>query len=222
MEKRNVTIHRNAIESFLMNVKEFIKAHRKPVLVGAVCFFVAVLMILAAAVYYDISSTSDLRKYEKITSDYDSSKDATAFNDTVTKLSLLAEKSHFGYVHKNGFYLVAGMYFERKMYDEAKGFYLKFIDRSKSSLFAPLALFQAGICAENTDKYDEALSLYRRIEKDYKDSGFNDRVFYDIARMSQKKGDRVTAKEYFEKVITQFPNSFYAAQAKMRIFLLGM
>lgn len=222
MEKRSVTIHRNAIESFLMYVKEFIKGHRKSVLIGAVCFFAAVLLLLAGAVFYDFSSTSDLRAYEKITLEYSSGKDATAFNDTITKLSRLAEKSRFGYVHKNGYYIVAGMYFERKMYDEAKSFYLKFVDRSSSSIFAPLALFQAGVCAENTDKYDEALSLYRRIEKSYKDSGFNDRAFYDIGRMSQKKGDRVTAKEYFEKVITQFPNSSYATQAKMRIFLLGM
>jgi tetratricopeptide (TPR) repeat protein len=223
MEKRTVTIHRNVIESSLMLIKEFVKAHRKSAAIGAAAVLAAVVLFIGGAVYYDISSSSDLRAYESLTRDYEAGpKDAGAFSATVTKLVSITDKSHFGYVHANGYYLAAGMYFERKMYEEAKTNYLKFVDRSSSSVFAPLALFQAAVCAENTDKVDEALSLYKRIEKSYKDSAFTDRLFYDLGRMYQKKGEKVTAKEYFGKVIAQYPNSLFAVQAKMRTFLLGL
>jgi tetratricopeptide (TPR) repeat protein len=223
MEKRKVTVQRNAIENFLMFLKEFVKAHRKTVLIGFVTFIIAVVLFLAGAVFYDIKSTAELREYETLMNAYESGpRDAAAFTDTVSKLVKITDKSWFGYVHKNGYYIAAGMYFEHKMYDDAKIYYLKFADKSSSPVLVPLALFQAAICAENGEKYDEALSIYKKIEKSYKDTGFNDRMMYDMGRMYQKKGDRITAKEYFNKVISQYPNSWFAVQSKVRVFILGI
>ena len=224
MEKRTVTIHRNGIESFLMYVKEIVKHHKRPVLIGVVVVVLAAGLAVGGAVYYDVRSNADLVEYETLMTEYESgSRDAAAFTTAVTKLIALTEKSCFGYVHRNGHYIAGGMYFERKMYEEAKANYLKFADVSSSSSFAPLALFQAGVCAENTGKDDEALSLYKRIEKSYKDGAFSDRLFYDLGRMYQKKGDKVTAKEYYGKVIAQYPNSRpFADLAKIRLSLLGL
>lgn len=223
MEKRTVTIKRNAIESFLMYLKEAAKHHKKTVAISAAAVIAAVCLFIGGAVFYDVSSASDLREYESLMRTYESgSKDADAFTKTVTKLVSITDKSRFGYVHANGYYVAAGMYFEHKMYDDAKKYYLMFADRSASSPFAPLALFQAGVCAENVDRYDEALTTYKRIEKSYKDSAFNDRLLYDLGRMYQKKGEKMTAKDYYSKVISQYPNSMFSYQAKMRVFLLGL
>ncbi|MGL4369575.1 MAG: tetratricopeptide repeat protein [Spirochaetota bacterium] len=223
MEKRKVTIQRNAVEQFLMICKEFILNHRRPVVYASLFLLAALVLFLAGAVFYDYRSGKELHEYEKIVSSYEEGpKDAASFNDAVGKLVKLTDGSYFGYVHKNGYYVAAGMYFERKMYDDAKKYYLLFEDKNSSSVFSPIALSQAGICAESAAHFDEAFDIYKKIEKSYKDTAFNDRLMYDLGRMCAKKGDKVTAKEYFNKVITQYPNSWFAPQARIRLFLLGL
>jgi len=223
MEKRKVTIRRNAIETFLMFLKDFINSHRKPVIVSTIVILAAVVLFIGSAVFYDFSTKKDLRAYEVLMTEYETgTKDDAAFNKTVSELVKLTDNSWFGYVSRNGYYVAAGLYFEHKKFEDAKTYYLKFADASSSSPFAPLALFQAGICAESLEKYNEALDIYKSIEKEYKDSAFNDRLFYDLGRMQAKKGDKAAAKESFRKVMTQYPNSVFATQSKIRLFLLGL
>jgi tetratricopeptide (TPR) repeat protein len=222
MEKRNVTIHRNAIESFFMSLKDFIKHHRKPVLLG----FLAVVLLSAASIggafYYDYCSIKDLRAYETIVADYDSSaKDENAFKVMIGKLTTLVDASKFGYISRHGNFLIAGYYYDNKHYDEAMKYFEKYAN-SSSSVYAPLALLQAGASAEETDKYDKAFEFYKKAESKYKDSPFTDRIIYDLGRMYQKKGDIVNARESFNKILTQYPKSSFAAQAKARMFLLGL
>ena len=223
MEKRKVTIHRNAIETFLMFLKDFAYKHRKPVIVGTICAIAAVILFVGGAVFYDISTKNDLRAYEELMTEYETgAKDDVSFNKTVKGIITITDKSYFGYVHTNGYYVAAGLYFEHKMFEEAKKNYILFADRSSSSPFAVLSLFQAGICAENQEKYDEAFTIYRKIEKEYKDSSFNDRLFYDLGRMLSKKGEKAAARENYKKVMSQYPSSSYAMQARIRLFLLGI
>jgi TolA-binding protein len=222
MEKRNVTIHRNAIESFFMSLKDFIKHHSRPVLIG----FIAVLLLSGTAIggafYYDYSSLKDLRAYETIVADYEAgAKDENSFKVMINKLTTLVDSSKFGYVSRHGDFIVAGYYYNNKRYDDAMKRFEKYA-KSSSSVYAPLALLQAGACAEETDKYDKAFELYKKAQSTYKDSPFTDRILYDLGRMYQKKDDMVNARESFNKIITQYPKSSFVAQAKARMFLLGL
>jgi tetratricopeptide (TPR) repeat protein len=221
MEKRTISIERNAIENFLMKVKEFLKHHRLPALVITIIVVAGTLIFVSGAIYYDYRADKELHSYESIMNDYASgAKDDAAFTAMISKLAKLVDSTYWGYVHAEGNYIIAGSYFERKQFADAQKFYLKYAD-SSSSVLAPLALFQAGICAEEMGKFDQAFDLYKRIEKEYKDS-YTDRALYDIGRMYQKKGDSVNAREYFNKLQTQFPGSSYNSQAKIRVFLLGL
>jgi tetratricopeptide (TPR) repeat protein len=222
MEKRNVTIHRNAIESFFMSLKDFIKHHRNPVLIG----FIAVVLLSGTAIggafYYDYSSLKDLHAYEKLVADYEAgAKDENAFKVMIGKLTTLVDSSKFGYVSRHGNFLIAGYYFDNKHYDEAMKYFEKYAN-SSSSVYAPLALLQAGACAEETDKYDKAFEFYKKAESKYKDSPFSDRILYDLGRMYQKKGDDINARESYNKILTLYPKSSFAAQAKARMFLIGL
>jgi len=221
MEKRTISIERNAIEKYLMKVKEFIKHHRSPAIIITIIVVAGTLLFVSGAIYYDYRADKDLRSYETIMNDYAAgARDDAAFNAMTSKLTTLVNSSYWGYVHAEGNYIIAGSYFAKKNFSDAQKFYLKYAD-SSSSVLAPLALFQAGICAEELGKFDQAFDLYKRIEKEFKDS-FADRVLYDIGRMYQKKGDAVNAREYFNKLQIQFPGSPYNSQAKVRVFLLGL
>jgi tetratricopeptide (TPR) repeat protein len=222
MEKRTISIERNAIENFLMKVKEFVRHHRAHTLVITLVVVIGTALIMSGAVYYDYRSNRELHSYESIMNDYAAGpRDDAAFAAMISKLTVLVDSTLWGYVHAEGNYIAAGLYFEKKKFADAQKFYLKYAD-SSSSVLAPLALFQAGICAEDLGKFDQAFEIYKRIEKEYKDSLFADRVLYDVGRMYQKKGDSVNAREYFNKLQTQFPGSPYNSLAKVRVFLLGI
>ncbi|HEY1405778.1 MAG TPA: tetratricopeptide repeat protein [Spirochaetota bacterium] len=222
MEKRTVTIHRSGIENFLMEVKRYVKSHKKPVALVSLLCVVLFALVIGGLVYYDKRSAKDLHEYETIITTYQmSGKSDAAADDAVKKLSNLVDKSWFGYVHRHGYYIIAGILFEKKRFEEAGTFYIKYADKTNSA-FTPLALFQAGICAESLGHYDRAAELYKRIEKQYKDSAYNDRVLYDLGRIAEKKGENAQAKDYFTRMIAQYPNSAFAASAKSRLFLIGI
>jgi len=222
MEHRNVTIHRSGIENFLMTVKEFIKSHRRPAAIIALSVVVVTGAVVAGFVYYDKSNLESLHEYEAIVTAYQLSDKSDAVSDkTVKKLTDLVNRSRFGYVHRHGKYIIAGLLFDKKKFEDAQKMYISYADNTDSA-FTPLALFQAGICAESLGRSDQAADIYKRIEKDFKDSTYSDRVLYDLGRIAQKKGEAAVARDYFSKLLAQHPNSPFSAQAKARLFMSGM
>jgi tetratricopeptide (TPR) repeat protein len=222
MEKRTVTIKRNAIENFMMAVKEYIKHHKKLVLVITAAVVLVAGLVVSGSIYYEIRSQKELLAFESIIEKYETgSHDDASLTEATAALLKIVEGSWWGYPHKHGYYIIAGMNYQNKRYEEARGYYLKYVD-SSSSVFTPLALFQAGICSEALDQNDKAIEIYSKLEKNYGGTLFNDRILYDLGRVYQKKRDIVQAREYFTKLMTQYPASPFISEAKARLFLLGL
>lgn len=224
MNKGKVTVHRNAIEQFLMSAKDFIKAYRKKIVIAATSFFVLFVLIVSFAVYSEIKEENDILAYEKIIKEFaekslDKEKKEKALEEATKQLIALTDSSISGYINENGYYIVAGLYFSEKKYKKAKEFYMKYVDDS-SSIFTPLALRQAALCDEWNKNYDSALKIYEQLADDYADSPFADQNLYDLGRMFQKKGNSDKAKEYYNKLITAHPNSVYLKNVKKRLFAL--
>jgi TolA-binding protein len=222
MEKRNVTIHRSTIDNLLMKGHDLMKMRKRSVIFSAVVIVMLAVLTVGGFAYYDIRSTKELEEWDKIIMTLEKSDHGDAAIDkAIRDLTAIVDKSLWGYPHKHGNYVIAGMLFERKRFEEAQKFFLKSAD-GPSSDFTPLALFQAGICAESLNRYDQALEIYKRLDKDFGGSTFKDKILYDLGRMYQKKGEIVQAREQFSQVITRFPNSILVPQAKARLFLIGI
>jgi tetratricopeptide (TPR) repeat protein len=222
MEKRNVTIHRNGIENFFMMIKDFIKHHRRPAALVVLVIIVGSGLFIGGALYYENRANRELRTYEDTVSVFDASDKGDAAFDTMMKtLVPLVESSKWGYVSNFGEYVLGGLYFDKKKFSDAQKHYEKYAASSKS-VYAPLALLQAGACAEESGSFDKAFEIYNSFEKKFKDSGFIDRAVYDLGRMYQKKGDITKAREQFSKILAQYPKSPFIGSAKARLFVLGI
>lgn len=223
MEKRKVTVHRNDLERFLMKVRDYIKEHRSSTITIIIALVAGLALFIAGSIYFEKQSFQNQRAYEKIITAYENSaRDDAAFATAVGDLQKAIDKSKWGYLHNNGGYILAGLYFEHKKYADAEKYYLAFADSNDSSVFAPLAIFQAGVCREEQGNAAKALELYKRVEKDYSKTLFMDRALYDIARMSQVTGDIANAKEYYNRLMSQYPASPFVQQAKTRMLLIGI
>ncbi len=226
MIDREVTVHRNIIEQTLMNVRDYIRAHRSV----AIKVFIGVCLVLvlgiAAIVYADYKIKKDTADFEAVLDEYrtmyttDVNERNEKFVRTVARLKAITDNSYFGYVHRNGYYIIASLYFNEKDYGNAVTYYEK-ASQHASPLFASLALQQAGIGSEYLNNIDEALRYYLTCESKYKD-GYNiDQILYSIGRMYAQKGEYFKAREYFNKVSTEYPQSFFAKKAAQHSMFLG-
>lgn len=226
MIDREVTVHRNIVEQMLMNVRDYVCAHRSVTIKVAISVFVVLLIGIVAIVYGDYKIKKDTAYFEAILDEYrtmyttDQNEHNEKFLRTVTRLKAIADNSYFGYVHHNGYYIIASLYFNEKDYANAAKYYEKAAQYA-SPLFASLALQQAGMASEYLNNIDESLRYYLLCESKYKD-GYNiDQILYSIGRMYTLKGEYYKAQEYFNRVSSEFPQSFFAKKAAQYSMFLG-
>lgn len=226
MIDREVTVHRNIVEQALMDVRDYIRAHRSVAIKVAISVGVAIVLGIAAIVYADYKIKKDTADFEAVLDEYrttyttDVNERNEKFLRTVTRLKAITDNSYFGYVHRNGYYIIASLYFNEKDYGNAASYYEK-ASQHASPLFASLALQQAGIASEYLNNIDEALRYYLLCESKYKD-GYNiDQILYSIGRMYALKGEYFKAREYFNRVSTEYPQSFFAKKATQHSIFLG-
>ncbi len=227
MIKRDIEIQRNIVEKSLMVIKDFIKAHRRLTLSIIISGMIAFIAVIIGIVYYEKRENAEIIQYERILDKYHGSRDineaekAALLKNAVNDINKLMDSSYWGFVHRNGYYTIAGMYYSQKMYKEAKEYFLKFAYRQPSSFFAPLAIQKSAVCSEYLQQYDESLKLYQRLERDYLDSPLTEQIYYDLGRMYQQRNDIFKAREYYNKIITGFPKSVFVKKTRDRMFFLG-
>jgi len=225
MARREIEIQRNIIEKSLMFLKDSFRKNRKAFLYSLGGALLAILFIIIGFLYYDMKATRDLVAFERALDEYQEITDDAERKErvlkTVAELDKLVASSHWGFVDEYGSYIIGNLLYTENMFQEAKKYYLQFVDESPSSFFAPLALQQAARSAEMLGTVDEALTLYQQLESEYGDSQFADHIYYNLGRIYGRRGDIFKAREYYNRVIISFPQSLFSEKAKKNLFLLG-
>lgn len=228
MEKREIEITRNVIERALMAVKDYINTHMKEFVIGCVSALGLAVLITGGIIVHNAHENASLVKFEQVLDAYNSgaSGDPQArianCKKTAGDLEGIVQKSWWGYVHENGYFVIGGLYYSERLYAEAKDYYLKFAEKSPRSFFAPMALQQAARSYESLGDFAGALQTYVRLEKKYGKSVIADQIYYDLGRIYQRQGDIFKARENYNRVVTAFPQSRFARMARERLFLLGL
>ena len=227
MARKQIEIQRNVIEKTLMLLKDLIKKNLRVFLYSLFGIILFIILLIAGTVIYQKKGSSDLVRFEKIIENYKMTEGNNAeirkeiLKETADEINQLIDSSYWGFVNENGYYVIGNLYYSEKMYKEAKEYSLKFVDKSPSSFFAPLALQQAGRSAEILGDFDEAFNLYKRLESDYSNSEIADHIYYDLGRIYGKRGDIFKAREYYNKLIVSYPRSMLSEKARKNLFLLG-
>jgi tetratricopeptide (TPR) repeat protein len=227
MAKKEIKIQRNVIENSLMYLKNLIRKNKKAFIYIIISVILVVVLLIAGFIIYDRKASHDLAAFERILEDYKKKSGSDAetrqrnLKETVKELNQLIESSHWGFINENGYYVIGNLLFAEKMYKDAKKYSLRFVDKSPSSFFAPLALQQAARSSEMIGDLDEAFNLYKRLESEYGDSEIMDHIYYDLGRVYGKRGDKFKAREYYNKLIISYPKSRLAERARKNLFLLG-
>jgi len=224
---REIKIQRNIVEQGMMAVLNFVKSHRRLVLFVFIGSILGITLIIASVVYINNDAEKNLVAFETVLDEYRqsyvASPDAREKNldKTVNKLNeIIDTQINNNKEYINGYYIIGTLYYNENKHKEARDYFLRFADNS-SSFFTPLAYQQAAISSEHLGDFKRALELYSILEKEYDDSYLIDQVYYNLGRMYQKEKNIFKAREYYKKVMLEFPQSFFANSSKSRLLLLG-
>ena len=227
MHGRDIEIKRNIIERFLMRIRDFAIKFKKGVLISLVSIIAVTSLLIAGVILYEKKVEWDLADFDQILKKYNELKidnkeeKKNELGKTVKLLNDVINSSYWGYINKNGYYVIANLYASMDMLNEAKDYLLKFADKTSGSFFTPLALNRAAIINEQLGKQDDAFKIYQQLEMDYADCLIIDEIYYNLGRIYQIKGEKSKAREYYNKIVSSYPRSIFAEKAKKRILMLG-
>ena len=221
---RNIEIQRNVIERYIMTVKEFVRENSKKVKYISIAVLAIIAILIAADFTYGYIASKERSRLDTIMDTYRAGSDnpevAAKCRD---ELMLLVKDARTGHAQDMGRFFLASIYFDEKKYQESLEQYLEFAgDSSSDTLFVPLAVNKASICLEEMGKYDQAIALIAKYSENKDFMVVMDQMIYNTGRLYALKGDNAKAREFFNQVRTDYPQSPYAEKAKERLFLLSM
>ncbi|MBN1532505.1 MAG: tetratricopeptide repeat protein [Spirochaetes bacterium] len=223
VQQKHIVIERNPVEKALMAVKDFVKQHKVVVRYAALAVFVVIIVVVAVALYLDKIEKGERERYDTLLARYNAGMargDEESVKSTISQFREFVASAHNDYIEDTGPYILGNMYYSQKMYGDAKRFLLKYVNESPETELTSLALLKAAVASAEMNQLEEAFQMLSRIEKEFKDSLASDQVYYHLAGYYLKKNNRETAKKYYEREITTYPGSPFAAMARKRLLLL--
>jgi TolA-binding protein len=99
-------------------------------------------------------------------------------------------------------------------YAEAEQRYQEVIDKAGNSLYGRTARLGLADVLVSQGKYDSAIKIYQEVSTDTKSPLPIDGVLMQLGRAYMKAGKRNEAAHAFTRVVEEFPQSLYAADAR--------
>ncbi len=159
-------------------------------------------------------------QYDTWKSESDTAKKTALETDLLAALDGLISRYPRQYGGQRGLFMRADVYVSGKLWDKAAQDYKDLAARFPGSYMAPMSLFNAGACLEETGDTDGALALYLQIGKDYRDFALAPRAIFNAGRLQEKKSAFEDAKASYAGLEADFPDSEWTKLAKNRIIAL--
>ena len=210
-------------------IRDFIAKYAKP----AGLFLIIVLVLF---VIVQIFNYAQARKVEKATmaiediqnryveaSDADKSENPSfdAYKSYITELDGVIAKYPKEYAGRRALILKGDIYFRFKDYDNAAAAYKKFAADYPKSYDAPIAIYNTGVCYENTGKAKEAEAEYLKIYNNYKGSyALMPKLIFSLGRLAEADKRYADAEKYYNQVSEEYSGSNYSQYAQDRIILM--
>jgi len=222
--KREIKIERNPVETFLMALKDRYRKNKKAAQYSFIAFIAFITLLIILVIVVNISAEESRNKFDVLVAEYNkysAEKNLEKQKETVVKIENLSSDALFGFVSRMGFYYTGLYYHETGDMDKAVSNLNRFISKSKKDIFWELASMRVAVIYEDQGKADMALEAYKKLEADHKEGAVLDQLYFYMGNLYTSLKDPINARNYYNKVITEFPQSAFSARAKKRLFMLG-
>jgi len=133
--------------------------------------------------------------------------------ENVAKLEELAGNGKFTRV---GYILLAAYWMEQGDYDKATASLEKIKKNKKDFIYFRAQDLVATIQFKRKN-YDEAIEIYKRIEKEKPKDFSLEVILFNRAEVHEEKGEREEALTLYKRIRDEFPQTYYSMDASQRI-----
>lgn len=138
---------------------------------------------------------------------------------SIEELKLLGAKYAHSYAGFRANIVIAEIYFQRKMYEDALMFYELAAASVKNSYTEGLSYFNAAACADEMGDNEKALSYYEKASK-VETFPLVPRAIFNAGRLYEALSKNDEAIASYNKLLEKYPQNEWALLAKSRIIVL--
>ncbi len=226
MEKKND--ERSTRERFVDSLSGFLQRNRVAILCVAI---IALLGIAGFAIYAEVSSRraeEALVRLEAAQTRVDERQELSGEEQDAVDTELLIELADIAdshprtYAAQRSLFLMGIISMDREDYGEAAEAFGRLADRFTDSHLAIIARANQATAYEEQGNADSALTAYRRLlELRPSANPLEARALFSIGRLTETaEQDPDGAREYYERVVNEFPQSDWTSLARNRLLAL--
>ncbi len=216
MAKKNLSTEKDlsAEQKMIGNVSSFFEKNKVLIIIVACVIAVAIIASIVTVNVVNSSKEKAQVKIAKLEQQYAEVLASENQDWTALTADLQAMVSGSSYASVKAQYLLGLVYYQQADYAKALEAFNKAYDLNKDIYLAPLALVNAGACAEEGGDTAKALEIYNQIYNDYPESGAASKALFNVARIYYQQGNTQLAQATFAQVADYYPNSEYGKLAK--------
>jgi tetratricopeptide (TPR) repeat protein len=227
----NITHARRGQESenasFSQKISDFLRKYRA-IFIGALgAVLLAVLVVATWSMVHNASVKNSASRLEKLESDIsamgseaDAAKKAELEKSALSGLDEVAAKWPRSFAGQRAHALKAQVLVDKKDWAGAEKEWLAASDAAKSTYLAPVALFNAGVAAEERGAPDKATEHYKAFLDKYPKAAGAAHAYFSLGRLAEGAKDYAAALGHYEKVVASYPDDDWTKLAKDRILAL--
>ncbi|GMO34800.1 MAG: hypothetical protein Ta2F_10940 [Termitinemataceae bacterium] len=193
------------------NVDGFVMSNRKWLLGIVIAVVVVIVVVVAALIVLDTMNAKAITKLETYVTTFDAEKDnfSDVSNEEVKtlleNLESLGDK-FFGYPASRAFLMAGDIYKEQNDWANAESMWLKSAAKGSKTHLAPVALFNAGVAAEEQNNADAAIDHYKKASA-YDDFPQAAHAQFSIARiLKEDKSDTEASLAAYRELLEKWPS----------------
>lgn len=215
-------------QKFLTGLNSFLTKNSK-ILIAVTA--VMIISFISLAIFSNIKTTKNEESalaIEKIQNSYAEllgKSEEESYNAELDKIiesldSVIETYSSY-YAEQRAMFLKGDILFSRKEFVKAAEAYTLYADKFANTYLAPIALYNSGVCAEESGNFNNAIEIYESVTDKYSKS-YPDisRVIFSIARLYETTENYEKAGESYADLVDNYQNSGWTNFARDRIIYL--
>lgn len=226
------TTETRRVEEVTLNQKiyEFIQKNRKILLISLIALVAILVGLIVAVTVQERTRANAFGQVDALNRRYNELRIHLANGDIIRQaeaLILLGDLRDFqsrasGFPAARAYALSGGLYTEMQMWPEAEAAWLNAARAARRNYFAPIALFNAGVAAEEQGNIQAAIGFYAEA------IGFGDvfpfaaRAQFAIGRLEEERNNWEAALGAYRTLLARWPHDpVWANFAQNRIIMLS-
>jgi len=214
-------------------IGEIIQKSRMQLLVALAAIVLAIISFVVISVVREKSQSNALSKVDALNRRYEKIKTSLSDEESLDitqqlELGILLveltefENNNSGFAAARAYSISASINMDQRNWEAAEEKWLKAADAAPKSYFAPVAVYNAAVAAEERGNIESAIAYYSRAANFGESFPAAARAQFSVGRLEESRNNRDSAVEAYRNLLAKWPNEpVWPNLAQNRLLILS-